>query len=43
MRLKSKQQFEDLDVANYIALHVWMSALGGIYHRDKFVIFASQR
>ena len=43
MRLKSRQQLEDLGVANYIALHVWTPALGGIYHGDKFVIFASQR
>ena len=43
MRLKSRQQLEDLGVANYIALHVWTLALGGIYHGDKFVTFAWQR
>ena len=42
MRLKSRQRHEDL-AANYIALHVWTLALGGIYHGDKFVIFAWQR
>ena len=43
MRLKSRQKLEDLGVANYIALHVWTPALGGIYHGNKFLIFASQR
>ena len=42
MRLKSRQQFEDLGVANYIDLHVWTLALGGVYHGDKFGIFAWQ-
>ena len=43
MRLRSRQQLEDLGVANYITLHVWTPALGDIYDGDKFVIFASQR
>ena len=42
MRLKSMQQLEDLGVANYIDLHVWTLALGGIHHRDKFDTFAWQ-
>ena len=36
------QQLEDLDVVNYIGLHVWTLALGGIYHGDKNGIFAWQ-
>ena len=43
MRLKSRQRYEDLAVANYIDLHVWTLVLGGRYHGDKFVIFAWQR
>ena len=42
MRLKSIQQLQDLGVANYIGLHVWALALGGIYHGDKLDIFAWQ-
>ena len=42
MRLKSIQQVEDLDVVNNIGLNVWTLALGGIYHGDKFEIFAWQ-
>ena len=42
MRLKSMQQLEDLGVVNYIDLHVWTLALGGIHHRDKFDTFAWQ-
>ena len=40
MRLASIQQLEDLGVVNYIGLHDWTLALGGIYHEDKFDIFA---
>ena len=40
MRLASVQQLEDLDVVNKIGLHFWTLALGGIYHGDKFDIFA---
>ena len=40
MRLTSIQQLEDLDVVNYIGLHIWALALGGIYHEDKLDIFA---
>ena len=40
MRLVSVQQLEDLDVVNKIGLHFWTLALGGIYHGDKFDIFA---
>ena len=42
MRLKSIQQLEDPGVANYIGLHVWTPALGGIYHGPKFGIFVWQ-
>ena len=42
MRLASIQQLKDLGVVNYIGLHVWTLALGGIYHGDKFDIFAWQ-
>ena len=42
MRLKSIQQVEYLDIVNYIGLNVWTLALGGIYHGDKFEIFAWQ-
>ena len=41
MRLTSMQQLVDLGVANYIGLHNWTLALGGIYYGDKFDIFAS--
>ena len=37
MRLKSIQ---NLKIVNYIGLHVWTLALGGIYHGDKIGIFA---
>ena len=40
MRLVPIQQLEDLGVVNYIGLHVWTLALGGIYHGDKFDVFA---
>ena len=39
MKLKSIQQLENLGVVNYIGLHVWTPALGGIHHGDKFGIF----
>ena len=42
MRLTSIQQLENLGVFNYIGLHVWTLALGGIYHGEKFDIFAWQ-
>ena len=42
MRLASIQQLEDLGVVNYTGLHDWTLALGGIYHGDKFDIFAWQ-
>ena len=42
MKLTFMQNLEDLGVANYIDLHVWIIALGGIYHRGKFDIFASR-
>ena len=40
MRLTSMQQLVDLGVASYIGLHNWTLVLGGIYHGDKFDIFA---
>ena len=40
MRIKSLQQLEDIGVANYVRLLVGTLALGGIYHGDKFGIFA---
>ena len=40
MRLASTQQLEELGVLKYIDLHVSTLALGGIYHGDKFDIFA---
>ena len=43
MRLTSIQQLEYQGAANYIGLHVLALALGGIYLRDKFDIFAWQR
>ena len=42
MRLKSIRQLEDLGVVDYTDLHVWTPALGGIYHGDKFDVFAWQ-
>ena len=33
---------EGLGVVNYIGLHVWTIAQGGIKHRDKIDIFAWQ-
>ena len=42
MRLTPMQQREGRGVANYIGLHVWTLALGGIYLGDKSDIFASQ-
>ena len=36
------QQLKDLKVANYIGSQVWTLALGGIYHGDKFGLFAWQ-
>ena len=30
---------EDLGVVNYIGLHIWTLAVGGIYHGDKIGIF----
>ena len=33
-------QSEDQGVVNYIDLHIWTLALGGIYHGDKIGIFA---
>ena len=42
MRLASIQQLEDLGVVNYIGLHVWTLALGGIYHGDEIDIFTWQ-
>ena len=42
MKLTSIQPLEDLGVVSYIGLHVWALALGGIYHRDKFDIFARE-
>ena len=42
MRLTSIQHLEDLGAVNPIGLHVWTLALGGIYHGDKFDIFAWQ-
>ena len=42
MKLTIMQNLEDLGVANYIDLHVWIIALVGIYHGGKFDIFASQ-
>ena len=40
MRLKSLQQLEDLNAANYTGLHVRTLVLRGIYHGAKFGIFA---
>ena len=40
MRLISIQLLEDQSVVNYIGLHVWTIAPGGIYLGDKFDIFA---
>ena len=42
MRLTSIQQLEDQGIVNYIGLHVWALALGGIYLGDKFDIFTWQ-
>ena len=42
MRLTSIQHLEDLGVVNPIGFHVWTLTLGGIYHGDKFDIFAWQ-
>ena len=42
MRLTSMQQLENLGITNYIGLHVWKPVLRGIYHGDKFDIFAWQ-
>ena len=42
MRLTSIQLVEGLGVVTYIGLYVWTLALGGIYHGDKFDIFAWQ-
>ena len=42
MRLASIQQLEELGVLKNIDLHVWTLALGGIYHGNKFDIFAWQ-
>ena len=36
----SIQPLEDLGVVNYIGLHVWTLAPGGIYDGGKFDIFA---
>ena len=36
------QQLEDQGVVNYIDLHVWTLALGGVYLGGKFDIFAWQ-
>ena len=42
MRLSSIQKLEDHGEVNYIGLHVWTLALGGIYLGDKLDIFAWQ-
>ena len=42
MRMKPIQQLEDLGAVNYLAFHVWTSAVRGIYHGDKFGIFPWQ-
>ena len=42
MRLSSIQKLEDHGEVNYIGLHVWTLALGGIYLGEKFDIFAWQ-
>ena len=42
MRLTSIQQLENQCAVNYIALHVWTLALGGIYLGDQFDVFVWQ-
>ena len=40
MRITFIQPLEDLGVVNYIGFCVWTLALEGIYHGDKYDIFA---
>ena len=40
MRLTFIWPLEGLDFVSYVGLHVWTLELGGIYHGDKFDVFA---